>query len=136
MKYSTKWCGNGKSKHRKNSECGPVSLLNVRSHRLSLIQDLNVQNCSQCLKYHKSLGCLCWCLCIGLWPKSSEMVKCTPNWQILVIWSKNVKIVKLSKCQKLWKTFKNYQHCQKLTKIVNNVNYCQNCHKLQKHILS
>ena len=45
-------------KHRKNCECCPVSQLIVRSQRLSWIQVLNCQNCSQYLKYHKSLGLL------------------------------------------------------------------------------
>ena len=43
-------------KHRKNCECCPVSLLIVRSQRLSCIQVLNCQNFDQCLKCHKSLG--------------------------------------------------------------------------------
>ena len=46
------------TKHHKNCECCPVSLLIVRSQRLSWIQVLNCQNCSQCLKTHKSLGSL------------------------------------------------------------------------------
>ena len=45
-------------KHRKNCECCPVSQLIVRSQTLSWIQVLNYQNCSQCLKCHKSLGLL------------------------------------------------------------------------------
>ena len=45
-------------KHRKNCECCPVSQLIVRSQRLSWFQVLNCQNCSQCLKCHKSLGLL------------------------------------------------------------------------------
>ena len=45
-------------KHCKNCECCPVSQLIVRSQRLSWIQVLNCQHCSQCLKCHKSLGLL------------------------------------------------------------------------------
>ena len=37
---------NGKSKHRKNCECCPVSLLIVRQQRLSWFQVLNCQNCN------------------------------------------------------------------------------------------
>ena len=43
-------------KHRKNCKCCPVSLLIVRSQRLSWIQVLNCQNCNQCLKGNKSPG--------------------------------------------------------------------------------
>ena len=43
-------------KHRKNCECCPVSLLNVRLQILSTIKVLNWQNCSQCLKCHNSLA--------------------------------------------------------------------------------
>ena len=42
-------------KHRQNCECCPVSLLIVRSQRLSWIQVLNCQHCNQC-QGHKSLG--------------------------------------------------------------------------------
>ena len=45
-------CNVHTTKHRKNCECCPVSLLNVRSQRLSWIQVLNCQNCNQCLKGH------------------------------------------------------------------------------------
>ena len=50
------WIGPNKwyTKHRKNWECCPVSLLIVRSSRLSWIQILNFQNCNQCLKCHMS----------------------------------------------------------------------------------
>ena len=53
-------------KHGKNYECCPVSLVIVRSQRLSWIQVLNCQNWNQCLKGHKSLGfnnghCHCHC---------------------------------------------------------------------------
>ena len=47
-------CSAGK-KHRKNCECCPVSLLIVRSQRLSWIQFLKCQRCNQCLKSLKSL---------------------------------------------------------------------------------
>ena len=43
-------------KNRKNWECCPVSLLIIRSQRLSWIQVINYKNCNQCLKGHKSLG--------------------------------------------------------------------------------
>ena len=44
------------TKHRKNCECCPVSLLIVRWQRLSWIQVLNCKNCNQCLNCHKSAG--------------------------------------------------------------------------------
>ena len=45
-------------KHHKNCKCCPLSLLILRSQRLSWIQVLNCQNCNQCLKGHKSQGSL------------------------------------------------------------------------------
>ena len=45
-------------KHHKNCKCCPVSLIILRSQRLSWIQVLNCQNCNQCLKGHKSQGSL------------------------------------------------------------------------------
>ena len=53
-------------KHRKNCECCPVSQLIVRSQRLSWIQVLNCQNCSQCLKGHKSLRSLLQGVLLGM----------------------------------------------------------------------
>ena len=43
------------TKHRKNCECCPVSLLIVRKQRMSWIQVLNCQNSNQCLNCQKSL---------------------------------------------------------------------------------
>ena len=44
------------TKHRKNCECCPVSLLIVKSQRLSWIQVLNCQNCNH-LKGHVCQNC-------------------------------------------------------------------------------
>ena len=43
------------SKHRKNCECCPVSLLIVRKQRMSWIHVLNCQNSNQCLNCQNSL---------------------------------------------------------------------------------
>ena len=64
-----------KAKHRKNCECCPLSQLIVRQQRLSWIQLLNCQNCNQCLKCHKSLDCLCHCLCCCFWLFVVKIVK-------------------------------------------------------------
>ena len=85
-------CG---TKHRKNCECCPVSLLIFRSQRLSWIQ---------VLKCHKSLGL--------------SLSKIVLNCKILVKWSTNIKIVKIVIIVKLSKIANNVKNLPKLSKIV------------------
>ena len=120
------------TKHRKNCECCPVSLLIVRSQRLSSIQVCqkkinNISNVTNLLGYHFHWNCKTIKNCKQIKIVKKKVVKNCQNCQKLSNLSKNVKIVKK-------KVVKNCQNCQKLSNLSKNVKIVKKIVKLSKNV--
>ena len=110
-----------------------MSLLVVRSQKLSWIQDLNCHNCSQCLKYHKTLG-LSFSLYRQKLSKLSKFIKKCQNCQQQKKreGSQLSKLVKIEKSQ-LFNFFFNCRNSQKLSQYSNfsKVIIFSNCQRIE-----